>query len=305
MDRRPSAAAVLANDGRATNAGGSILGVGLVVTGGLVEGIALGVWQSLALRRVLGRSGSLRWVVATTAVAGLGWAAGSLPSVIGDQSTTRAQLPWPLILAGAAGLGLAMGAVLGLVQAFVLRGRVGHAFRWVSISAVGWSPAMVVMFAGATAPSVSWHPAAVVGFGAVTGALAGVTLGAATGPLLPGLSGQPPHNLVVLALCPGTRSARRGGGRCGGSPRSTCSWTAGGSREPPLCWARGTRGTAPHGRPTWRGPRGPGCRTTSPSSGCGSSAAPPSPGGPGGGGPGGDQGPGTPGRSDRSRGAVG
>lgn len=194
------AAAVFASDVRVADPAGMVLAVSLVVTGGLVEGVVVGVWQSLALRQLLGRTGRLRWVVATVAVAGFGCAAGSVPSVLGNQSETPAQPSWPLILAGAAGLGLVMGAVLGLVQALVIRGRVEHAFRWVSISAVGWAPAMMVIFAGASAPSASWHAAAVVGFGSVTGALAGFTLGVVTGLLLPGLSGQPPHNLLVMAL---------------------------------------------------------------------------------------------------------
>ena len=90
----------------------------------------------------------------------------------------------------AAGLGLVMGAVLGVGQALVLRHHVRHPWRWVSISAAAWTPAMVVIFTGATVPDASWPTAAVMVLGALTGGLAGAVLGLVSIALMPSLTGQ-------------------------------------------------------------------------------------------------------------------
>jgi hypothetical protein len=200
-----SAAAVVANgmgdDARA-------LALTLVVVGGLVEGTAIGVIQAGLLRNVL-RTRAPAWALVTVAVAGLGWAAASAPQILSGDSGGS---PPPLgpVLAGAAGLGLTMGAVLGAAQALTLRGRVGHPWRWVSVSAVAWLPAMVVIFAGATAPSSAWPAYRTVPLGTVTGLAAGALLGLVCGVLLPTLDGPPPHALAILALLR-TRPGRRPG----------------------------------------------------------------------------------------------
>lgn len=198
-----SAAALLA-----TGWGGDAraLALTVVVLGGLVEGTALGVVQARLLRAVLGPR-VWAWALTTIAVAGLGWAAASAPQVLSGDSG-GAPPPVGLVLAGAAGLGLAMGAVLGSAQAITLRGRVRHPWRWVSISATAWVPAMVVIFAGATAPDSGWHAYQTVPLGAVTGLAAGALLGLVSGALLPTLDGPPAHALAVLALLR-TRAGRR------------------------------------------------------------------------------------------------
>ena len=198
-----SAAAVLANgwgeDARA-------LALTVVVLGGLVEGVALGVIQARLLRAVLGPR-VRTWALTTIAVAGLGWAAASAPQTLNGDSGAAAP-PIGLVLAGAAGLGLTMGAVLGSAQALTLRRRTAHPWRWVSVSATAWVPAMVVIFAGATAPSSDWHAYQTVPLGTITGLAAGALLGLIYGTFLPTLDGPPPHALMLLALLR-TRAGRR------------------------------------------------------------------------------------------------
>lgn len=118
-----------------------------------------------------------RWVllcagaeaVGMTAAAGAARAATAL-------APRRTALAWGLVVA--AGLGLLMGGVLGAAQAGALRGTVARPWRWVGVSAVAWTPAMVVIFAGATAAPAAWSDLADVALGACTGALAGAVLGA-------------------------------------------------------------------------------------------------------------------------------
>jgi hypothetical protein len=53
---------------------------------------------------------------------------------------------------------------------------------------LAWTPAMVVIFLGATTPSAGWPVAAVVGLGTVTGLAAGAVLGVVSGGFLPSLN---------------------------------------------------------------------------------------------------------------------
>lgn len=171
----------------------------LVVAGGLVEGIALGALQARGLADWLPRRRRTAWVLVTVVVAGLGWAGASAPGVL-SSADGGAPPPLLLVLAGAVGLGVAMGAVLGGAQALVLRGQVPHHLRWVGANALAWAFAMPVIFVGATSAQTGWSLAGVTLLGAVTGAAAGAVLGLVTGWLLPTLSGQPGHNLVVLGI---------------------------------------------------------------------------------------------------------
>jgi hypothetical protein len=158
----------------------------LVVAGGLVEGTALGVLQAAGLAPVVPGLDRRRWILVTVLVAGLGWAAASAPATL----STDDGGPGPalvLVLAGAAGLGAAMGAVLGGAQSLVLRHRVAHPGRWPGANALAWTAAMPVIFLGANVTGADWPIWSVALLGAVTGAAAGAVLGLITALFLPGL----------------------------------------------------------------------------------------------------------------------
>ncbi|MGZ4609129.1 MAG: nitroreductase/quinone reductase family protein [Actinomycetes bacterium] len=171
----------------------------LVVGGGLVEGVALGSLQAAGLSRPLPALDRRRWLLVTTAVAGVGWAAASAPGVLSG-SDSGPEPPLLLVLGGAVGLGALMGALLGAAQATGLRGHVPHPWRWVGANAAAWAPAMAIIFLGASSPGADWPGAAVAALGAATGLAAGTVLGLATGWFLPTLDGPPAYNRVVLRL---------------------------------------------------------------------------------------------------------
>ncbi|MBJ7359320.1 hypothetical protein [Nocardioides sp.] len=164
------------------------LGFLLVVAGGLVEGSALGALQAGALGSRLGPRGRRAWFTVTLVLAGLGWAAGSAPATLSGDDSAGSSPPLAAILAGAAGIGLVTGALLGAAQAWVLARRAARPAarpgRWVLGSALGWTAAMTVIFAGATTAGAGWPWPAVVALGGVTGALAGLSLGVVTAPFL-------------------------------------------------------------------------------------------------------------------------
>jgi hypothetical protein len=158
-------------------------GLLLVVLGGLVEGTALGVLQAAALPHSVGAALRRRWAWVTVVVAGLGWGAASAPSAL-DAGGSETAPPWPLVVLGAAALGGLMGAVLGAAQAAAVRRTAPNPRRWVVASAVGWTCAMPVVFAGATSAGADWSWWAVALLGAGTGLVAGTVLGLATRPFL-------------------------------------------------------------------------------------------------------------------------
>lgn len=179
------------------------LGLGLVVLGGLVEGAALGWLQSRALAPRLGARGQARWFAGTLLMAGVGWALASTPGALASP-TGNSQPPVLLVVAGAAGLGALMGAILGRVQAWAWSGRVRHPGRWVLASCLGWAAAMPVIFLGATLVPGDWSTLAVAGVGTLTGAAAGCVLGLVTMPFLASLDGPPLRHRIVLSVL-GTR----------------------------------------------------------------------------------------------------
>jgi hypothetical protein len=184
-----------------TRAGGSAYAaLAMVVAGGLVEGCALGVLQAEVLRGVLGTAVARRWALVTTAVAGMGWAAASAPAAFAEQDPAGAAPPLWLVIGGAGALGAVMGLLLGAAQGAAIRHHVLRPWRWAQVSALAWTPAMVVIFVGATLPSAAWPTVAVVPMGAVTGLVAGTLLGMLSGPMIRVLDGVPVHNAVVLGL---------------------------------------------------------------------------------------------------------
>lgn len=176
-----------------------LLALSIAVAGGLVEGLALGSLQASGMNRLLPDLNGPRWVLLTTAVAGVGWA-GASAAAGGSGQDDGAAPAMLLIVGGAIVLGVVMGALLGAVQASVLRGQVRHPWRWVGANMAAWAPAMAVIFFGASVPGATWPALVVIPLATVTGLVAGAILGLVSGMFLPTLDGQSAHNLMVLDL---------------------------------------------------------------------------------------------------------
>lgn len=171
---------------------GVLAAIGIVVAGGLVEGAAIGTAQAWLLGAGLPRLRRRRFVAVTVLVAGVGWAGGSLPGVLAGDDPGAAPPVALTVLAGA-GLGVGMGLLLGLAQAAVLR-RAAPGWRWwPAASTLAWTPAMALVFAGASVPGAGWPLAAVTATGALTGAVAGAVLGLVLGALAPRLDSPGPR----------------------------------------------------------------------------------------------------------------
>lgn len=155
--------------------GGTDIGVSFSVgiLGWIVMGLSVGIMQWLALRQVV--SGT-RWIVATI----VGWSAGLGISVALPLAGIPAVLPHYL---GMPGLGFALGAGAGILQALVLRCSVERAIVWVLANMAGWAagwalwlhlPSLITSLF-----SIIRTDASVFAAGAVVGTVGGVITGLA------------------------------------------------------------------------------------------------------------------------------
>lgn len=184
-------------------AGGEILGFGVVaivaaltravpmpaqivslVLAGAVEGLVLGLAQSLVLRRVVPALPWQEWALATALIAALAWALGQLPSSLmgaGDPAAPVSEPPLLVVLAAAALMGAGIGAWMGVGQWLVLRRYLRDSAFWVLANTIAWTAGLVVAFSGLGVIQAGDPMAVMVAVGVVTGVLMGATVGAITG----------------------------------------------------------------------------------------------------------------------------
>ncbi len=175
-----AAAAALLAAALGDGPGGVWPAVGVIVAGGLVEGVCLGAMQAWLLAKSLPRLDRRAFVAVTVLIAGVGWAAGSAPMVVSaDDGATGP--PLLVVLLGAAGMGLLMGGLLGAAQAWTLRRAAPRPVAWVWANLAAWPGAMVLIFLGTSLAGGDWPAYAVVLLGAGTGAAAGAALGLVLG----------------------------------------------------------------------------------------------------------------------------
>jgi hypothetical protein len=103
---------------------------------GAMLGLSTGLAQWLVLRRRIAGVGA--WLPATLVALTLFWL------LHNAEAFGFAHTPWGLVGQGF-GHGAIVGAMLGVAQYLVLRGRIKHAERWVLISTVTWSVAGAIM----------------------------------------------------------------------------------------------------------------------------------------------------------------
>ena len=154
-----------------------------ILGAGLWEGSLLGLAQALVLRRAGVPPG--RWVLATVAMATAGYA-GSLAFGAGgpDPAVPPPDPALWVIVAGAAAMGVGMGALMGAAQWMAAR-EVLSPGRWILGNVLGWTPAMVAIFLPATqvTPTMTYPQIALAG--AAGGAVAGLCVGLGTLAFLP------------------------------------------------------------------------------------------------------------------------
>lgn len=124
-----------------------------VLAGTAIEGSLVGTAQWLVLRRPLQRLLWRFWAVATALGAFIAWTLGMIPSTFmfagsGSGTAGSGAVSDLLIYVLAAGMGLALGSILGLPQWLVLRHHLPRTGWWVPANALAWMLGMVVIFIG-------------------------------------------------------------------------------------------------------------------------------------------------------------
>ena len=155
-----------------------------MVLAGALEGMSIGLFQWRVLRRVFPTLTARAWLIPTISVAAGGWFIGMLPQMFfeGGEGTQTTPEPSPqVVMIFATVFGGIAGIVFGAAQCFVLRRHVSAATVWIWTNAIGWALAMAVIYLGASLPTAEWTLGAVVLTGALTGIVAGLTIGAVTG----------------------------------------------------------------------------------------------------------------------------
>ena len=149
-----------------------------ILLAGAWEGLCLGSAQAFFLRRL--RINPALWIGLTIAGAIVGYGL-SLLGGAGAEDTGSAYDPpiWMMAVLGA-GAGLGMGLAMGLIQMPALRGRIA-AKKWIAANAIGWTPAMAVIMAAAGLAERDWSLLQVGFAGGLSGGIAGLCVGAATG----------------------------------------------------------------------------------------------------------------------------
>jgi hypothetical protein len=95
-------------------------------------------------------------------------------------SAGTAPAAWLLALLAVAG-GLGVGAAVGAVQAWAMRGYATGPLGWVAVNAAGWTLVLCWIFLLAGLPTNEWPWWTVAEIGLAAGALSRVSVGVATG----------------------------------------------------------------------------------------------------------------------------
>jgi hypothetical protein len=144
-----------------------------LLVAGAVEGAALGLGQSLVLRRALPGVPRGRWVGATAGAAALAYLLGLTPSLT---ASTWAGWPAPLSASVAAVLGVILLGSIGTAQWWFLRGHLPRPWRWIGTTALGWLIGLGTFLAVAMP---LWHPGQTLLVTVAVGLLAGTLMAGA------------------------------------------------------------------------------------------------------------------------------
>jgi hypothetical protein len=156
--------------------------LGLKSLAGLVEGVSLGFLQAAFLRRLYPRLSLLRWIAWTALLAVFGWAAGSAIPIFGTfEGQESAEPSLVLVIVFSSGFGLLVGALFGGAQALAFRSAAHRSYWWVVSNAVGWAVALPVIYLAASLPGENTTQWQALAAAIVSGAVAGLLLGAITG----------------------------------------------------------------------------------------------------------------------------
>ncbi|MDX2029294.1 MAG: hypothetical protein SF339_01395 [Blastocatellia bacterium] len=183
-------------DGRNTVFAVGLTGVAMILAG-TIEGVVVGIAQSMVLCRYLRELRGKAWVTATAIGAFVAWVLGMIPSTVMNLREPHDSQPAPemsgaLMHGLAALMGIVLGVILALPQWRVLRRHVTRAGWWLAANSLAWAIGMPVIFLGIGAMhDLGMSFGGVIIGMLVTTVLAGAVVGAIHGLALVWLVRQP------------------------------------------------------------------------------------------------------------------
>jgi hypothetical protein len=180
-----------------------ILTLARAVCAGIIEGLVTGSLQWIVLKGRFEEVRARSWLFYTALGAAVAWIIGmTYPTFfVGQASSSSAAMVEPstvMLVLLAAASGIVLGALFGFFQWLVLRRNVLKASWWILANAVAWMVGMVFIYLGASLPTADTAMATVALIGAVSGLLAGMSVGAITAGFLGGLILPHYGRLLVL-----------------------------------------------------------------------------------------------------------
>lgn len=164
--------------------GQKVLIIIVMILAGIIEGLVTGFFQWSVLKKRFSSMKAKNWLGVTALGAATAWLLGMIPSVFfapESSSSTSVEFSMGQIALLAALMGVVLGTIFGVFQWLELKGHTANASRWILANALGWTVGLAIIFLGASIPSVDTSLAVVIFIGAVSGLLAGLSVGAITG----------------------------------------------------------------------------------------------------------------------------
>jgi NhaP-type Na+/H+ or K+/H+ antiporter len=181
-----AATAMLLASKDAPDIGWRLTEAAIIALAGIAEGVAVGIAQWRVLRWRLPELSASRWTIATAAGAFVAWIIGMIPStVMGGDSPAGTMPSRTLVILMAAGMGVALGPILGIPQWLALRRHLPRAGWWIAANCAGWALGMPIIFLGVGVIARNDFSYAVnIALGALLCAIAGAAVGAVHGAAL-------------------------------------------------------------------------------------------------------------------------
>jgi len=156
----------------------------VMILAGIIEGSITGYFQWYVLKRRFVSMKAKNWLGYTALGAATAWLLGMPPSVFfvpETSSSTTVEFSTGQIALLAALMGIVLGALFGVFQWIELKRHTLNASRWILANSLGWTVGLAIIFLGASIPSADMMIAVTILIGAVSGLLAGFSVGAITG----------------------------------------------------------------------------------------------------------------------------
>lgn len=157
----------------------------IMILAGCLEGLITGYFQWSVLRVKFPDMKARNWILVTVGGAATAWFLGMLPSIYFAlqpiSQTSTIEISKIHFAAFSLISGIVLGTVFGTFQFLELRRHAQEAWQWISANSLAWMMGMMIIYTGASIPSGDTPIILTIVIGALSGLLAGLSVGVVTG----------------------------------------------------------------------------------------------------------------------------